>query len=466
MKYGISSFVVQWHITAACSNRCRHCYVYDRKTYAAEVQNELSDEQLVRILDDIVRFERKWGASIGSFSVTGGDPLARPGWASFLQELRDRGKSVRVMGTPETLTESNLAKLAELGVAHFQLSLDGLESTHDSLRGAGSFQRTLAGLEGLERNGIDSQIMFTLHAGNKQDLIPLLRFVANETPASSFTFDLLSAVGNGAGLPGALTSTELLGLFESYLAEKERLRKDGRTIEVREKPHLFRVLRVARENRWVPRIEEASVFSGCLVGWTCIVILADGSVLGCRRMPIKVGKMPEESFEDILLGSETLRKFRRPESFAGCGSCGYFAFCRGCPAVVHGLTGDPLAPNPLCFLKHLPEKPVSRPVNPVSYPPLSASHEEEYEYIGRHFGNIFRSNFKEFMEDEGVAAAIVACQDHEARRSFAVSPEEFCRERGIRLNDVQICFVNTFELTLGEKAKARIRQLLFRKMLG
>ena len=41
-------------------------------------------------------------------------------------------------GNPETLTPENIARLKELEVKSYQLSLDGLEAAHDAQRRPGS----------------------------------------------------------------------------------------------------------------------------------------------------------------------------------------------------------------------------------------------------------------------------------------------------------------------------------------
>jgi len=112
--------------------------------------------------------------------------------------LQRRGKSFSVLGNPETLTEERAAFLAGLGVAYVQMSLDGLEKTHDEIRSDGSFQRTVRALELLDRLHIDTNIMFTLFPYNKNELIPLMRYVAEKTPAGSFSFDVGRSIGNAA----------------------------------------------------------------------------------------------------------------------------------------------------------------------------------------------------------------------------------------------------------------------------
>ena len=48
-----ASLSVQWHITSRCMKRCRHCYMFESERYRTEIENELTYEKMVAILDDI-----------------------------------------------------------------------------------------------------------------------------------------------------------------------------------------------------------------------------------------------------------------------------------------------------------------------------------------------------------------------------------------------------------------------------
>jgi radical SAM protein with 4Fe4S-binding SPASM domain len=456
----ISTFSVQWHITTRCGNRCRHCYMYDESTYFEERENELSTRDLMRVLGRIDEFEEKWRASVRHFALTGGDPLLRPDWQILIRELRSRGKVVRILGNPETLSEDNLSVLAEQGVHRFQLSIDGLESTHDSLRGEGSFRRTLAGIEKLESHGIACQVMFTLNPENKEELIPLLTFLAENTSLRYFAFDVVSQVGNARQFQTELSPEAMLKLFREYLQEKRRLKQAGYRLSPREKPHLFKVLHVLENDRYLSAAPYPAVFSGCLVGWTCAPVLADGSVLACRRFPEKVGKLPEQSFEEILFGSPILRRFRRAEYYEGCGECAFFRVCRGCPAVVFGLTGNPLAKNPMCFKDCFSEA-GRLPVVHNGSLPMDASFQQEHDLIARHLFNLFNNNFGVVCQDTEVSRAILLLRDPSNRKDFRRDPRSFCDRHGLRLNEMKQLLISTYDVLLKEEHKREVEKKLF-----
>jgi len=53
-KTGQATFSLQWHITAKCDQKCKHCYMYDSPFYESEKNNELSLSDCKAIIDDFL----------------------------------------------------------------------------------------------------------------------------------------------------------------------------------------------------------------------------------------------------------------------------------------------------------------------------------------------------------------------------------------------------------------------------
>ncbi|NGX52652.1 MAG: Sporulation killing factor maturation protein SkfB [Candidatus Anoxychlamydiales bacterium] len=376
-KYPIS---LQWHVTTNCSNYCKHCYMYDEETYADERKNTLVLDALVKILDDLDIFEKKYNAKFIPIEISGGDPLLRKDIFEFLSELKNRNKSFGILGNPDLLDKQNVKRLSELGIHHYQLSLDGLESTHDFFRSKGSFKRTIEKIRLLREYDIHCNLMFTLYPSNASDLIPLMRFVAMNTQATTFSFDIGVISGNAKSMKNHLTPTEIHKLFTQYHLEKKRLKEEGYPIFFREKSNFHKLINFENDLLYPLVPKNGNVLSGNYIAWNSLTLLSDGTALACRRMPVRVGKMPEQSFEKIFLGNNLLKKFRRPKNFKQCNTCDFYAMCRGCSSYVYGVTKDPFEKHPLCF-RNLISKKTNENENIQEGPPLGTTYEEEWEYI-------------------------------------------------------------------------------------
>ncbi len=95
--------------------------------------------------------------------------------------------------------------------------------------------------------------------------------------------------------------------------------------------------------------DKEMIYNGCGIGSSILTVLADGTVYSCRRLPIQIGKVPEQSIKDIFINSPEHNKMRQVEKMQKCSKCELLQFCRGCPAVAYAIYGDYMAPDPQCW---------------------------------------------------------------------------------------------------------------------
>lgn len=345
-------FILQWHLTAKCEQKCAHCYMRDEPSYKDEIEKELSYKECLRVLDDYLEMAEKLGAAT-SINFTGGDPLLKPEIFDLIRESTKRGVSVGMLGNPNLLTPKIAKKLKNCGLIKYQLSLDGLEKTHDRLRGRkGLFKDTLRAIDVLREEDILTLVMFTLSKENSGDLIKVIRLVA-EQGVSLFDFARLVPVGSGAMLRDQMMEPyEHRELLLNVLEEYKRLEEDGYQTYFGRKDHLWNLLYEELGLFQYPVDENKDlIYGGCSIGNNILSVLADGTIYACRRLPIKIGKVPEQSIRDIFFNSPELNKMRKIENMEKCGQCELLRFCRGCPAVSFGVNGSYFAPDPQCWKK-------------------------------------------------------------------------------------------------------------------
>ncbi len=343
-------FSIQWHITAQCDQRCAHCYVYDDRTYAREKSEALSLRDCRRVIDDYAATLRRWGA-LGDIGFSGGDPLLRPDFFQILAHAQSRGfGDMGVLGNPFHLSLRTARRLRESGVSSYQISIDGLRRTHDRIRKAGSFDSSLRAFGLLKEAGIETLMMFTLTPENKRDLLPVIR-LADEIGVDGFTFARVSLVGEAHKSTSRIMPQEYRDIYLQVINEYERLRRRGTQTTFMLKDHLWAPLFVE-----TGRVRDAGALRGrrdalpCGMGEAHLTILADGTVLPCRRLPLRIGRVPQESLAAIWLKSAMLNRLRQRGRYAKCGRCLYAEHCMGCPAVAFGETGDPFAADPQCWV--------------------------------------------------------------------------------------------------------------------
>jgi len=344
-------FTLQWHVTAKCFNNCAHCYLKDPEGYESEIKNELSLSDCFQIIDDFCTTLKIWNIR-GRINFTGGDPLLKDGVIELIKYAKERDIEVGILGNGELLTSQTALILKEAGVSRYQVSIDGLEETHDRLRRKGSFRETLRGLRILKEVGIPSAVMFTVSKENIKKLIPVINLVAKEE-VSIFDFARLVPIGKGAQFKDELIEPEeYRSLLLKVLEEYRHLKNNGCKTFFGRKDHLWKLL--YKELGLFPplSIDKETIFSGCSIGNHLIVIVADGTVYSCRRLPIPIGKFPEQTLREVFIKSEKLNELRQIEKMEKCSHCELLQYCRGCPAVAYGFYESYFAPDPQCWKKY------------------------------------------------------------------------------------------------------------------
>jgi radical SAM protein with 4Fe4S-binding SPASM domain len=65
-------------------------------------------------------------------------------------------------------------------------------------------------------------------------------------------------------------------------------------------------------------------------------------------MESEIGNVFDASLSEIFLG-KGMNSYRQYDKFSKCSHCELLRFCRGCPAVAFGYTGDMYSADPQCW---------------------------------------------------------------------------------------------------------------------
>jgi AdoMet-dependent heme synthase len=334
-------FFIQWHVTERCNLKCRHCY-----------QNEVPPEMTCSMICDgisnvyaaIEGWIKEYNIDISPvIHFTGGEPLLRKDIFQITRHAQKLGLSVSFMSNGTLITDEIAGKLKENGISDIQVSLDGLEEVHDSIRGIGSFQRAVRGIEILIKNGVDTNINLTLSRINSHQLPGVIK-LAEDIGIDVVSFSRLVPCGNGSALMNdMLTLQEIRDIYQQFLSYRNK------SVEIISRDPLATVVAYKGE------IPDADFpVGGCAAGVFGITVTSDGSVMPCRRMDLVIGNIAEQSFRELWAESDVLWSLRNRDEYKGnCGKCLYWAICRGCRAVALAVSrqngnNDYLSDDPQC----------------------------------------------------------------------------------------------------------------------
>jgi len=341
-----ANFGFQWHITDSCNLRCTHCYQED---YAGS--NELGLDGLKRIADEIFRALSKWDKR-GDIAITGGEPLLKEEMFPLIHYLEsaDEISSLDILSNGTLINESIVEQIRALKkVRCVQISLDGaFTESNDAIRGKGSFEKALSGIRLLRKNGISVNIMFTLQRRNMRDIPSIIDLAVTEG-ISSLTIERFVPTGSGAKIRDELLSLEEIKRVFDYISERaeQEIHRGGLTSISRSRP-LWVMCDRSSHGADTPNMNAAGGI--CSIGLDGLCILPDATVLACRRLPIPIGNLNNDSLLKIWHTSKLLWEIADKRNLKGkCHSCEFITRCSGCRAMAYACTGDYLAEDPQCF---------------------------------------------------------------------------------------------------------------------
>jgi selenobiotic family peptide radical SAM maturase len=306
-----SSFTLQWHLTNACENTCRHCY--DRSDTTA-----LPLEQNIAILYSYLTFAKKH-ALTPRISLSGGNPFLYPYFWELYEEICYRGIEVSILGNP--INEHTLLRLLALrNPRYYQISLEGLEKTNDAIRGIGNFKRALDFLALAGKYGVAVAVMMTISALNVNEVLPLAVFLHGKV--SRFSFNRLSSFGEGCALEPVPPKK-----YQRFLLEYLEYQKTCPKLSLKE--NLFSPILAMRGEK----LSGGCTGYGCGAAFNFFALLPDGQVHACRKFPSPLGSILTSDFERLYFSKEAKKYRLAPEA---CRACKLAPNCRGCLAVVAG----------------------------------------------------------------------------------------------------------------------------------
>jgi radical SAM/SPASM domain protein of ACGX system len=278
------------------------------------------------------------------FYITGGDPILHSRFWEILQLLKSREIAFTILGNPFHLSDEICRRLRSYGCERYQLSIDGLKDTHDSIRKHGSFDTTLEKIKCLRDAGIRCAIMTTVSGTNK-DQIPAIIDLVVEHQADIFAFARYCPTSNEKS--AHLTPLEYRDVLETCWQKFEQYKDSGISFNL--KDHLWTLFLHEKGLFEIPDgLPEDKIYEGCNCANCHLTILPGGEVYACRRFKSRVGNVFHENLFDIFTGKK-MANYRRYDKFEKCTSCELKRFCRGCPAVAYGYTGNFYAPDPQCW---------------------------------------------------------------------------------------------------------------------
>ena len=327
---------LMWECTLRCNLMCKHCGSDCRKGMQ---QKDMPLADFLRVVDSITPHVNPHKTMI---VITGGEPLMRPDLETCGQELYKREYPWGFVSNGLAMTEERLDRLIAAGLRSVTISLDGLEASHNAMRGhPDSFKRAFAAIKML----VDRQehLIFdvvTCASPHTFSQLPQVKELLIEAGVKQWRIFTIIPIGRAAQFTELqLPPKEFKALFDFI----KSTRKEGRIgLSYGCEGFLGSYEAEVRDN-----------FFFCRAGINVGSVLVDGSISACPNLRANFiqGNIYNDDFMEVW--NKRYQPFRNREwtKTGDCADCKYFRYCQGNGMHLRDENGNLL----FCHLKRLQE---------------------------------------------------------------------------------------------------------------
>ncbi len=326
--------VIAWELTLACNLRCRHC----GSAAGSPRANELTTEEALSLCDQFPTL------LVQEVDFTGGEPLVRRDWPVIAARLAEHEIRTQIITNALALDADTVAEMRDVGIVSVGLSLDGLEPTHDRIRGhPGLYRRVLGGMEQVQKAGLRCAVLTTVNNLNLDEL-PAMYALLQAQGIAQWQVQPIFPLGRASG------ATELELSPQRYMQMGETVQRlraageaDGLKVELADSYGYLSEF----DTREVP-------WQGCPAGLVACGIASDGKIKGCLSLPddLVEDDLRQQDFWDIWFAPDAFaynRRFCAEDLGPYCAGCEGAEVCKGgCSAMSIGGTGA-FHNDPYCF---------------------------------------------------------------------------------------------------------------------
>lgn len=281
----IRPFSINFILTYRCNSYCTMCNIWKRyKNESNLIKSELN-------IYDIEKFLNRNSGILDNtgIGITGGEPLLRDDIVD-IAKLISKSSLRNVIGiqTNGLLTEKILSKVCQIKPLFKNIgigvSLDGLGSVHDEIRGvSGAFEKAVATIKGIRELGIRVSVGMTLSSKNYNKILEVRDFLKKFDVDFTVFLPENSMYFANEGHDFGLTRTQLDVIAAQLKAFHYHYYMDN----------LRRFISNSKK-RTLP----------CWSGYTSIVIDPYGNVFPCILRNESFGNIKEQSLEELLFSKK------------------------------------------------------------------------------------------------------------------------------------------------------------------
>ncbi len=302
-----------WECTWRCNLSCLHC---GSDCKSSSLLPDMPSEVFLRVIDSLLPHVDPHRLNI---VITGGEPLVRADLEKVGLELYRRELPWGIVTNGMLLTESRFRSLRQAGLHNLTISLDGLEETHNWMRGnALSFCRALAAIRMAAKAGDLNFDVVTCVNRRSLDELDAVKELLVEAGVKKWRLFTIFPSGRAADHPEFdLTGEEVTRLMDFIVAT----RGEGRI----KASFCCEGFLGAYEG------QVRDYFFECAAGVSVGSVLLDGGIGACPsiRADYRQGNIYKDDFWDVWQNRFEQYRNRRWMKRGACADCSFWRYCEG-----------------------------------------------------------------------------------------------------------------------------------------
>lgn len=316
-----------WECTLRCNLSCRHCGSDCRKISATP---DMPLEHFLTVLDDVATMTSPGRVLV---NTVGGEPLVRPDIVECGKAITDRGFLWGTVTNGVLLDETMLGRLLDAGLCTMAVSLDGMETEHNWLRG-NSFDATMKAVNLLVRTPNLLWDVITCVSQRNFSTLPQFKQFLIDAGVRKWRIFTIFPQGRAKLNPELFLSPEQYVELMDFIVET---RKQG-MIDLSYSCEGF---------LGDYEGEVRSHFYRCDAGTMTASVLANGDISGCMsiRAHYAQGNIYHDRFRDVWNNRFEVMRNRRWLKHDECARCKAWDWCAGGPFHLRGDEGEMLHCN-------------------------------------------------------------------------------------------------------------------------
>ncbi len=333
--------LLSWNVTKRCNLYCEHCYRDSGPE--SSVEGQLTTEEGRRLIDQVK------AAGFRLLIFSGGEPMIREDLTELIAYAAASGLKPAMGSNGTLLTAVNARELKDAGLGGIAISIDSADpASHNRFRNsADGWERAVQGIRYAQEAGLKVQINMTLKEDNVDEFEQVAQLAEEMNVASLHPFFLVPT--------GRAVNIEEDALkHERYYSVLRKVLQKQQTTRLEIKPTCA--------PQFMPLAKDMNIdmryTRGCLAGVAYCSVLPNGEVHICPYLPVKVGNVREQPFDELWRENPVFRDLRNFKKYEGaCGSCRDVGNCGGCRARSYYYSGGNfLAEEPWCYKRPFARK--------------------------------------------------------------------------------------------------------------